>query len=65
MTSSATYYRGIDVDRNRSTVDIRLRQELISDLFWEVSTYHTYDDSPPEGASKQDYGVVTSLGVKF
>lgn len=55
-----------DSGRTRSELDIKLRWELIKDLFWDLSYYNKYDSDPASGAaSTSDYGVVTSIGYSF
>jgi uncharacterized protein DUF481 len=55
-----------DTGRTRAQVDASVRRELISNLFWDLSFYETYDSDPPSGSeSTTDYGVVTSLGWSF
>ena len=52
--------------RVRSEGKLRSRYELVSDLFFEVSLYGSYDSDPgAEALSNSDYGVVTSLGYTF
>jgi len=52
--------------RTRAQVDINLRWEMISDLFWELNYYNKYDSDPLSGGeNNSDYGVVTSLGWSF
>jgi uncharacterized protein DUF481 len=51
--------------RWRGNLDISLRREIISDLFFDISMYESYDSDPPTGAETTDYGIVTSLGYKF
>jgi hypothetical protein len=52
--------------RVRSEAQLRSRYEIVSDLFFEVSLYATYDSEPGASAeSKSDYGVTTSLGYSF
>ena len=51
--------------RVRGNLDLALRQELITDLFVELSVYDSYDNDPPENGTKNDYGIVTSLGYTF
>lgn len=53
--------------RIRAQLDAKIRRELISDLYWDLTFYDTFDSDPPSGAaeSKNDYGVVTSLGWSF
>ena len=55
-----------DSGRVRGQLDATVRWELISDLFWDLTFYETYDNKPPSGSeSTTDYGVVTSLGWSF
>jgi Protein of unknown function, DUF481 len=51
--------------RWRGNLDVSLRREIISDLFFDISFYESYDSAPPSGAETTDYGIVTSLGYKF
>lgn len=52
--------------RTRAQLDVNLRWEIISDLFWDLNYYDTYDSDPPSGSlSTNDYGIVTSLGWSF
>ncbi len=56
-----------DSGRYRGNARLNMRQELyFDDLFWDIDIYYDYDSKPPAGAnSKDDYGVVTSLGYEF
>jgi hypothetical protein len=49
----------------RGEGSLRLRRELVSDLFFEVSVYDSYDNRPSEGSEKNDWGLSTSLGYTF
>jgi len=52
--------------RTRAQLDLSLRWEIITDLFWDLSYYNTYDSDPPSNSeSTSDYGVVTSIGYSF
>lgn len=55
-----------DLGRWRATFDMDFRFELVSDLYWKLYFYTSYDSDPIaiEGASS-DYGVTSSLGYKF
>ena len=55
-----------DAGRWRATFDTDFRLELVSDLFWKLTFYASYDSDPlsTEGASS-DYGATSSLGYKF
>jgi hypothetical protein len=55
-----------DRDRLRGNFNTTLRQEFVTDLFWDLSFYYDYDSKPLQGAlAKEDWGIVTSLGYEF
>ncbi len=65
-----------DTGRVRGELDIKLKWEMIEDLFWELSYYHSYDNRPPESVGSEpgieatqntsnDYGIITSVGYNF
>ena len=52
--------------RIRAQLDLSLRWEVVTDLFWDLSYYNTFDSDPPSNsAATSDYGVVTSIGYSF
>jgi hypothetical protein len=52
--------------RWRATFDVDFRLELVKDFFWKMNFYSSYDSEPVSAeASKDDYGVTSSLGYKF
>lgn len=52
--------------RWRGDLRTTFRLELVTDLFWQMEFYGTYDSKPiDEGAEKSDYGVNTGLGYSF
>ena len=61
------YFPGItDSDRHRGDLNIRYRQELVRDIFWNVTHYASFDTKPPAGAlSESDYGIVTGVEYLF
>ena len=65
-----------DTGRVRGELDIKLKWEMVEDLFWELSYYHSYDSRPPEPVGPEtgfgttenknnDYGIITSIGFDF
>jgi Protein of unknown function, DUF481 len=64
-TSLQIYPSLTESGRVRSSLDVYLRRELITDLFVEFSLYDTYDNEPPDEGEENDYGIVTSLGYTF
>lgn len=52
--------------RVRAEVDISASREIVSDFTFVLSFYDSYDSDPPdEGATRNDYGIVTSMGWTF
>ncbi len=52
-----------DSGRLRSSSDIRLRWELIEDLFLDITAYGTYDNQAD--SNNVDYGLTTGMGWEF
>lgn len=67
LSAAVTVFPNLtDTGRVRIQFDARLRKELITDFFLDLTFYSTYDNEPPSfGASSTDYGFVTSLGYSF
>ena len=51
--------------RLRVNTNISLRNEIVRDLFWDLTFYSTYDNKPAQGAESEDFGIVTSIGASF
>jgi hypothetical protein len=67
ITVDATLYPSLTTSgRLRSEIDISASREIVSDLTFVLSFYHSYDNKPLDpDAVKTDYGIVTSLGWTF
>lgn len=66
LSASAFVYPSLtESGRHRGNLDVSLRREIISDLFFDISFYESYDSDPPSGGETTDYGFTTSLGYKF
>jgi hypothetical protein len=52
--------------RIRSEIDVALKWEIVNDLKWQIEVYDSFDNRPQtEGASNNDYGIITSLAYDF
>jgi hypothetical protein len=51
--------------RVRGEAALRLRREMVEDLFLEVSLYDSYDNRTVAGTRSNDWGLATSLGYSF
>jgi len=66
LSANVNIFPGItESGRLRINTNISLRNEIIRDLFWDLTFYSTYDNRPVQGAESTDYGIVTSLGASF
>jgi len=66
LSANVNIFPGItESGRMRVNSDITLRNEIVRDLFWDLSFYSTFDNQPAEGAESNDYGIVTSIGASF
>jgi hypothetical protein len=55
-----------NLGRVRSETSLRLRHELVKDLFAELNLFHNYDSEPfAPNVPTGDWGAVTSLGYSF
>ena len=53
-----------DNGRVRADTDLRIRWELVKDLFFDVTAFGTYDNKSTLG-SEFDYGITTGVGWKY
>lgn len=61
----ATLYPSItNSGRVRGDTDLRVRWEIIEDLFWDITAYGAYD-SDAESDDQFDYGITTGIGWEY
>ena len=61
----ATLYPSItNSGRLRGDTDLRVRWEIIEDLYWDITAYGAYD-SDAESDDQFDYGITTGLGWEY
>lgn len=66
LSANVNVFPGItESGRMRVNTDITLRNEIVRSVFWDLTFFSNFDNRPPEGASKDDYGIVTSIGASF
>ena len=67
ITSDFKVYPSLSVGgRVRVDYNLSVKYEIITDVFVNVSCYLNYDNKPDgDGFSKNDYGVIASLGYIF
>jgi putative salt-induced outer membrane protein YdiY len=62
---TALFVNLTDFGRVRMEMDADVTWEIISDLFLKLTFYDSFDNEPPSGAAKNDYGIVFSFEYKF
>ena len=67
LTAVLNWYPSFTVPgRNRYEADVKLRFEVVNNLFLEFKVYYNADSKPAsETASKEDYGLLGSLQYTF
>ena len=66
LSARINLFPGItEPERLRVGVNISLRNEVVRSVFWDLTFFSNYDNRPPETASEEDYGIVTSIGASF
>lgn len=54
-----------DSGRVRTNIDVSISRELIRDFAVALSVYYSTDNKPPNEASRDDWGIATSLEYKL
>ena len=55
-----------DTGRVRLELDTRVRREILSDFYWSISFFDSFDSDPPSaGVERNDYGFISSFGWSF
>lgn len=66
LTGSINVFPGLsESGRLRVNTNINLRNEILQSVYWDLTFYSNYDNQPAEGASEEDYGLITSIGASF
>ena len=66
LSASIDVFPGItESGRMRVNTNISLRNEVVRSVFWDLTFFSNFDNRPPDGASEEDYGIVTSIGASF
>ena len=67
ISTSLNFFPSLtESDRYRLDFDVKIRKEMITDLFFDVSYYTNFDSKSPSGeGEKTVYGIVTSIGWSY
>ena len=64
-TNFLVYTNLTNFGRVRAEFQTVLSWEIVSDFFWDLSLYDSFDNQPAEGGSKNDWGWVVSFAYKL
>ncbi len=67
ITTDATVYPSLSVkNRVRAVVNVKVKIEMMKDLFFNLTFYDNYDSKPlTVEASNNDFGITTSISYSF
>lgn len=67
ISTNVDYYPSITEEgRYRVDLNIKVRYEVFSDFFLDVTYFYNFDSQPPSGTTaKKDYGIVTGVGWSY
>lgn len=66
FTQASIYPSLTESERVRVQYDLNTKFEIVKDFFLGINFYFSYDNKPrTENASKEDYGIVGSIGYSF
>jgi hypothetical protein len=66
LTSKTSAFRNFfGPARYRITFDGGLRVPLAGPFTWNLRWFDRFDSRPPKGVVRNDYGVISSLGLAF
>ncbi|QFU76267.1 hypothetical protein EY643_11675 [Halioglobus maricola] len=52
-------------ERVRSNTNIRLRWELIEDLYWHITAWAATDNAAENSEASRDYSLTTGIGWEY
>ena len=64
-TAAIGYFNVGGTARTRFELQSAFRVEFLSDFYFSVNGFNSYDSRPPEGGANSDAGISLSLGWKF
>jgi hypothetical protein len=67
LTGDLSYFPQITpLGRHRLELNIKLKWEIVSDLYWSLTLYTKYDSDPPASSTtNNDYGITLSFGWSY
>jgi hypothetical protein len=65
FTNSLVSYFNVQRPRVRLEAQNAWRHEFLSDFYWSVNAFDSFDSEPPAGRKTNDFGVSFTLGWKF
>lgn len=65
LSIEATTYVALDDGRVRFELDGSLRRDIASNMYLSLNVFESYNDDPPEGLEKSDFGLSLTIGRVF
>jgi Protein of unknown function, DUF481 len=63
--TALTFYALTGDARFRLEINTSFKSDIISDLYWSINMFETFNSLPPTGQKKNDFGISATIGWSF
>ena len=63
--TALTFYALTGDARFRLDINASFRSDIISDLYWSINMFESFNSLPPTGQKKNDFGISAAIGWTF
>jgi hypothetical protein len=65
LDTSALTFIALNRARLRVELNTSFRSDIVTDLYWSINLFESYNGAPPEGRKQNDFGVSANVGWSF
>lgn len=62
---TALSYYALSEPRFRLELNTSFKSDIVSDLYWSISSFDSYNSAPPSGQKRNDFGISAAVGWSF
>ena len=63
--TALTFYALTGDARFRLELSTSFKSDIISDLYWSINVFESFNSLPPTGQKKNDFGISAAIGWSF
>ena len=63
--TALTFYAITGDARFRLEINANFHSDIISDLYWSINLFESFNSLPPTGQKKNDFGISAAIGWSF